>query len=246
MPSIADVFFSLCSYRNPDVGVEYNMSSSLKRGKFLGDFSEEEKKFSFQLSLAFVHVTFDNTEIKEGSAEATMGRGCAGIFVYFLQVFLSINIIIFVHTFVKMTRYLHATTRCVRGLFHYVQWLVSNNNILPTVSSSSSWHTAEHVSLPSEDKKCTNSVRREAEATSNDCEQAWTRNSKLIVKAHKTLILLARFANLSPVGLLEKRILNAQCYLLMVFRFFTFQFSTDAVKFGSLINDVMLKRFLKV
>lgn len=99
------------------------------------------RKVFFQVSSTIVHVTFDNIEVKEGwlKEEKNMFRDerQKGMYKYVQEFrllftsFLSINIIIFVHTFVKMTRYLHVGCCGWCCVFHYTQWLVSSSTHLP-------------------------------------------------------------------------------------------------------------------
>lgn len=107
---------------------------------------------------------------------------CAGISFTFYKFPLNKHHNICTHIFVKMTRYLHVGGGGTGG-FHYAQWLVSNNNILP-YGSSWRWHTAKCVVV----EKNSNSVSVKRSWNDRPKHEAWTRNSKLIVKAHKTLI----------------------------------------------------------
>lgn len=114
-----DDFCFLLELRNGSgVGDEYNMR--------LVDDEEE----SFLVSLAFAHITFDDTEINKGGkcCFRAQGRRRGISFGYLLTSLLSMNIIIFAHTFVRATRYLHwesercfslQSNLCVRATEHH-------------------------------------------------------------------------------------------------------------------------------
>ena len=181
-----------------------------------------EKSF-FKVSSTIVHVTFDNIEIKEGwlgEQKRCFGteKKKAGERMYkyvqefrlLFTSFLSINIIIFVHTFVKMTPLFACCGWCC--VFHYTQWLVSN--LAQQHSPTRVFRQPQNVSSEKNEIHENSLVWRSRSDRMWKPERHEHRNSKLIVKAHKTLILWVDFV-------LKKGFIF-QCYLLMHGRSFNF------------------------